>query len=673
MSADLVRQGRILPLEQRLPVPTDVKVYIPYNEIGVYGGSIRTYGTGLLYHDSTGLQYGLDMSGDGLSLVPGIFKTFEVSQDGRRLTFQLRKGARWSDGYPHTMEDVRFALEDLMLNKELMPGLPNDLRSPITGNDFKVTFVDDQTFYITFDDPNWGITESSAMNIYSGIKGCPRCFVAPSHVYKRYHVKYNAAEIPTLLTKYNQPDWVRMITTIRNVRAFTGIPSEPVPTTFDPSYIYKGEHYISWMGGWVIRELGENSLIQTRNHYFVGVDPEGNQLPYADEFASFKVESREVAMFRMMAGEMDWNRNGMVLNEMPLYIANMEKGDYSLFKHDSPDGADSTLTVNQEFVQDPEIGALLRTKDFRIALSLAWDRNATNETVASGLGTPRNMVPHESTPYFPGQDWTTLDITYDLARAKKIMADLGYTDANGDGFLDRKDGRGPLTLFSQQTADYFPYIQMHQANWARLGIRLDIKEGAPYTGQRKIDPTEYFEMWSSSEGGSNPWSSGNQRIAPIATHQGAAAIGTYYSTRGEQGMAPTGPDSRYTDAMGKTAPVGTYPADISGNLKKLQDLLTDGWTVSMLSPERVALGKEMSVINAQEKYQIGGLAFSGAFRSMQERRNNLRNMPLNWSPASSYSLEQFYFEDGRDNMHNTGNKSRKYKSISFLDPNYWNQ
>ncbi|MBM3934505.1 MAG: hypothetical protein FJ319_09420 [SAR202 cluster bacterium] len=666
MSADLVRQGEILPIEQRLPVAEDVKVMIPYDEIGVYGGTVRVTATSLQFVDSTGLQYGLGMDGQGLNLVPELFTSFTHSQDGRVFTFTIPRGARWSDGYPFTMEDVRFAMEDMMLNKELMPGLPEQLRSPITGKDMKFTVVDDHTFTVAFDDPNWSFAESSAINIFTGVKGCPRCFFAPSHVYKRYHIKYNAAEMPALLTKYNQPDWIKLVTTIRNVRGFTGIPSTAVPTTYDPAYIYKGEHYIPWMGGWITKEFSDNHIIQERNHYFFGVDPEGNQLPYTDFFNTYRVESREVAVFRMMAGESDWLRQDMVLNEMPLYISNMEKGDYSIYKHDSPDGADSTLTVNQEFTADAELGALLRT-----ALSLAWDRNSTNETVASGLGIPQNMIPHQSTPYFPGEEFRTLDTQYDLARAKQIMADLGYTDANGDGFLDRKDGRGPLTLFSQQTVTYFPYIQMQQNDWAKLGIKLDIREDAPSTGQRALNPSEYFEMWSSTEGGTNPWSSSNQRVAPIAAHQGAPAIGTYYATRGETGMSPTGADPKYTDALGKQAAAGTYPADITGSLKKLQDLMTEGWTVSMLSPERIALGKEMFKINAQEKYQIGGLAFSGIFRALQEKRNNFRNVPKNWSPASAYPREQFYFEDGLDNISHNGNRSEKYTSISFLSPNYW--
>ena len=199
MSAALAVQGKILPLAERIPDWDNVFILPPGDEIGVYGGTIRTTQKAPVALTDTGFQYGLAMSPDGLLLVPSIFKTFLSNAQGTEFTFQIRKGARWHDGYPHTMEDVRFALEDLLLNKELMPTLPAVLRSPITGSDMRVTFVNDETFKVSFDDPNFSFQESSAMNIFSGMKGCPRCFISPSHVQKRYHIDYNEEEIPALL------------------------------------------------------------------------------------------------------------------------------------------------------------------------------------------------------------------------------------------------------------------------------------------------------------------------------------------------------------------------------------------------------------------------------------------------------------------------------------------
>ncbi len=673
MSAALVRQGAILPVDERLPDWENVFILPPGDEIGVYGGSLRSTGRNITQTDM-GMGYGLEMSPDGLLLVPSVFRVFEATDDGREFTFKIRKGARWSDGYPHTIEDIRFALEDLMLNKELMPGLPAVLKSPLTGNDMRVQFIDDTTFKVFFDDPNFSFMESSAMNIFSGIKGCPRCFISPSHIQKRYHIKYNNSEIPGILEANNQPDWVKNFSFIRNVRGFDGLPSEPIPTEFDVNYMYKGEnHYNPVFGGFWAREQkgGQEVHEFERNNYHPAIDPEGNQLPYMDEWIGINTESREVGIFRTMNGESDWNRWSLVTAEMPLYLANSEKGDYSVLKHDSPDGSDSTMVVNQEFTVDEELGHLLRTEDFRIALSKAWDRNGMNQALAAGLGTPQNMVPHPTTPYFPGEASRTIHADYDLDGAKALMAKMGYTDGDGDGFLDRKSDGKPLSMIFNATARYFPFGQWLAFDWAKLGIKMDVSEDAPYAGSRRVEPTEYFEMFSSTEGGANPWSSGNQRLVNIALHNGSPAIGQYFATRGEEGMAPTGGDAMYQDIYGNMAADGTYPADISGDMLTLQEKYADGQIVSMLSPLRVQLGKEMFKINAENQLKIGGLGYAGLFRALKIKRNNTRNVPKNWSPAGGHPMEWFYFEDGIDNLNHPGNRSKRYKSVNFLDPNYW--
>ncbi len=673
MSAAAVAAGTILPVDERLPDWENVFILPPGDEIGVYGGTLRTTRAGNITQTDMGMGYGLEMSPDGLLLVPSVFRVFESNETGDEFTFKMRNGARWSDGYPHTMEDIRFALEDLMLNKELMPGLPAVLRSPITGNDMRVQFIDDSTFKVFFDDPNFSFMESTAMNIFSGIKGCPRCFISPSHVQKRYHIKFNNAEIPAILEANNQPNWVKNFSFIRNVRGFEGPPSEPVPTAYDINYIYRGDnHYNPVLGGFWARsqKSGAESTEFERNHYHPSIDPEGNQLPYMDEWIGIRTESRDVGIFRTMNGESDWSRWDLQTSEMPLYLQNSVQGDYSVLKHDSPDGADSTFVNNQEYVDDPEIGQLLRTRDFRIALSVAWDRNGANQSLASGLGTPQNMVPHPSTPYFPGEHWRILDTDYDLNRAKSLLTKMGYTDGDGDGYLDRKDGGGALTMFFQSNSHY-PFVEWLQSDFKALGIKLDIAEGSSGAGNRSLPPTEYFEFFSSTEGGTNPWSNAWNRVAPTTSDAQGPAIGQYYATRGEEGMPPTGPDAKYTDVYGNMAPDGTYPADISGHMLRLQELITEGWTVSLLSPKRVAAGQELFRINSEQKYKIGGVAFAGLFRALKIKRNNMRNVPKNWSPAGGHPVEWFYFEDGIDNFNNPGNRSKRYTTVNFLDPNYW--
>lgn len=675
-SAALVRSGEILPLEERLPVHEDIWVIAPYDEIGVYGGTMRitTHHIKTLDHLAVTSLVNGDPTGTS---EPRIIKGWEVSEDGRMYTFTNRRGARWSDGYPMTIEDVRFAMEDLMYNTELNPNLPAELKSQITGNPAQFALVDDVTWTIEFDDPYFDLASSRHMWGSSKTRGCPRCYYAPSHIYKRYHEKYNPDEISSLMEQYQRDNARALFNTIDNIRSGPGNDwrqTGPIPTEFDPDFIYKGDIYTPAMSELIQSRCCEGGRAAVRNHYFIGVDPEGNQLPYIDEQILILTEDRIVGVFRAMNGENDYYGGSMILGELPLYMANMEKGDYSVYIFRSPAGNDSATAVQNEFVQDPEMGQLLRTKDFRKALSIAADRDEMNHVVASGIGTPQQWIPHPITPYFPGQEYADLDTDYDLDGAKALLGKMGYADADGDGFLDRKDGSGPLSLHYVASSTYVPHLEVLQDHWGRLGIKVTVEEGNS-SGVRRAEPELPFEHHISLYA-MNQWSvQWTRAFAGTSGSPLGAAMGDYWASFGKSGMAPTGGDPMYTDAYGNMAPDGTYPADITGNVKRMQDIWRTGiQTGPVLHPERVEMGKEFWRISAEEKYNIGYLAFMGIVRGMTMKRNNLRNVPKNHVALEAKGiLGAYYFEDGLDNINNLGNRSRKYRSVHFLDPDYWTQ
>ncbi|MCY4527498.1 MAG: ABC transporter substrate-binding protein, partial [Chloroflexi bacterium] len=255
-SAALAKSGDILPLEERLPVHEDIWVIAPYDEIGVYGGNMRitTHHIKTLDH----LAVTSLVNGDPIGASePRLIKGWEVSEDGRKYTFTNRRGARWSDGYPMTIEDVRFAMEDLMYNTELNPNLPAELKSQITGNPAQFAVVDDVTWTIEFDDPYFDLASSRHMWGSSKTRGCPRCYYAPSHIYKRYHAKYNPDEIDALMAEYEQDNIRGLQNRVDNIRTGPGNDwrqTGPIPTEFDPNFIYKGDIYTPAM----------SELIQTR-------------------------------------------------------------------------------------------------------------------------------------------------------------------------------------------------------------------------------------------------------------------------------------------------------------------------------------------------------------------------------------------------------------------------
>ena len=669
-SAELVKEGKILPVEERLPIQEDVLVILLDNEVGIYGGTMRLTASIPGRIDSLTTTGCFRRDADGIGRVVGICKDMKLSADGRTYSFTLRRGARWSDGYPLTMEDFRFAWEELNLNREYIPRLPLTLINPITGNGPKFNVIDDLNWTLTFDSPTFNLIESKSGAIYSGTKSCQGgnpCFYSAGHVYKRYHPKYgDEDEIRQLTRFYSRDTWKGLMEEMQRKRHFLGVQSKPVPTEFDPEYIYDGDHYAPWPGGYVTTELSDSRNEYDRNHYFMGVDPLGNQLPYMDGVVSYQVESREVAVFRCMAGECDLGSGDLILQEVPLYLANAQKGDYSLEIYRAAAGGDTTVLVNQEYNEDPELGEAMRTHDFRLALSYGWNRNTTNETVLAGLGSPQNWTPHPTTPYYPGEEWAQLDLGYDPEKSKQLLAGLGYTDGDGDGYVDRKDGTGPLTLYFEAYDQHFSIIELLRADWEKIGVKLTIREGArAYRAAERNK--QYFVMLSSSYG-DNPWQVAWTRLVPLVRgNQLAPTIGEAYQTHFREGMS-IGPSPDFLPQ----APADTFPADASGKLRYMQDLWTEGRGIAQFSARRVELGKDIYRTVAESKYHIGGLAFTGIFRGMRMRRNNVRNTPKNHFPSGfGGTREAFYFEDGIDNLNNEGNRSRKYTSVHFLDPDYW--
>ena len=102
--AEMVKAGQLPPVEERLP--EEVKVVKPPHGIGVYGGTWRVTATGGGPRNG---RYWDKKNADEVSRHIPHVGFFTISEDGRTYTYRNRKGLKWSDGMPLTMEDVRFS------------------------------------------------------------------------------------------------------------------------------------------------------------------------------------------------------------------------------------------------------------------------------------------------------------------------------------------------------------------------------------------------------------------------------------------------------------------------------------------------------------------------------------------------------------------------------------
>ena len=67
----------------------------------------------------------LDYDAD-LQAIPSLAESWDVSEDGKTVTFNLQKGVKWHDGEDFTSEDVKFTVEELL--SKIHPRGPNSFR-----------------------------------------------------------------------------------------------------------------------------------------------------------------------------------------------------------------------------------------------------------------------------------------------------------------------------------------------------------------------------------------------------------------------------------------------------------------------------------------------------------------------------------------------------------------
>jgi peptide/nickel transport system substrate-binding protein len=130
MLAEMVAAGDLPTVDERLPM--NPLVLSPVHDIGQYGGTMRVYHSSLgnWWHEC---QYGhspLRWIDDGLGIGPGMVEEWESNADASEWTLYFRKGLKWSDGEPCTVDDVLYWWNDLVNNVEHSDA-PPDFGRPV--------------------------------------------------------------------------------------------------------------------------------------------------------------------------------------------------------------------------------------------------------------------------------------------------------------------------------------------------------------------------------------------------------------------------------------------------------------------------------------------------------------------------------------------------------------
>ncbi|MGC9522016.1 MAG: ABC transporter substrate-binding protein [Anaerolineae bacterium] len=475
--ADLVASGDLPPVDERLPA--NPLVLEPLNEIGTYGGTVRTFYSweGHLLE----CQYGhsaVRWIDDGLDIAPGMCESWSTNEDNSEWTLVFRKGLKWSDGEPVTVDDVLFWWEDMVLDPDHSDA-PPDFGTSAAGTLVEFIKEDDYTLTLKYDTPAPLTLKRLAMWVNAGIG--PR-WIVPKHYVEQFHPKYND----------EYPDYEE----------------------FDLRQNNKTNPDMPVLNPWMLTRY-EPSLRQVfeRNPYYYAVDPEGNQLPYIDGIDAEFIDDAEVQKLRIMQGDIDWNHfHRITLADVGTLRDSEESGNYEVRFWDSGSGTGMMYFWNHDH-PDEKLRELYRNPKFKQAMSHAMDRPRIKTVVyyETGMLTTGTMSPKAIEFNFNAeaqalyQEARDAYVDYDPELAMSLLDEIGVVDATGDGFRDFPDG-SPLEVVIDVQADAgdecMRSLEIVSENWREIGLNVIINQmpGAEFGVSWEAGQLSIHTNWEVGDG-----------------------------------------------------------------------------------------------------------------------------------------------------------------------------
>lgn len=432
--SEQVSQGRLPEVSDRLPEAP--LVVVPLEEVGRYGGRLRRALTGDIVQ-TPGVSKTMDVNllgynrplptGIGLAMAEG----YSFEDGGRTAIFRIRKGIRWSDGVPFTVDDILFWYYDLHLNDNARASVLPSRIWFIDGKPIKMEKVDDYTLRVSSHKPMGRILNAFA----GGVVARPR------HVMKPMHPKYNPTE---------------------NYETF-----RDSTTTAQMLYNTKFPTLGPWMPSqW---DRGQRILFK-RNPYFWQVDSAGNQLPYADEIEFTVIQDTQVIMLKFINGEIDLFGRYARIDMFPALKSEERKGKFKLFLSGPTSGPAFYLNWDSP---TENVRNAFRDKRVRMALSHGMNREEINEVLFFGLMQPMGYSFGPLSPYYDdtlAQAYTAFDP--DLSR--RLLEEAGYTDSDRDGYREYADG----SVFSfnvDVTASVGTDVaELVAEQWKEIGVKMNL-------------------------------------------------------------------------------------------------------------------------------------------------------------------------------------------------------
>lgn len=323
-----------------------------------------------------------------MRVIPDLAESWEERDGGRVFVFYLKRDIKWSDGYPFTADDVVFTFRDIYLN----PEIPNS-----TGDMFRgvlKTPEDRKSFVSKLDDHTVEFRLPRPFAPFLNALSAP---ILPKHKLEK-HVREK-----TFMTAWN----------------VNTDPKEIVGT-----------------GPYILKRYVKGVLVEyAANPHYYERDQQGRKLPYIKSRVGFIVQDPDTALLKYSLGEVDI----MSVRPQDVLFMSRVRGSKLFDMGPTPSTTFLVFNMNPEADIPPHKLSWFQNREFRRAISHAIDREGMCYLVYNGLAEPLyGPITPANRPYYTDGLFPIYE--YNLKKAKNILTQLGFSDRNGDGWLEDPEG-----------------------------------------------------------------------------------------------------------------------------------------------------------------------------------------------------------------------------------------
>ena len=388
---------------------------------------------------------------------PALADSWSVASDQKTWTFKLRKNLHWSDGQPLTSDDVVFTWNEVMYNPKFNQTTYELFR--LGGKNFDVTRIDDITVRVVTPE-----VFAPFLEYFGSVVILPRHILGRAIAANQFDNTYTLGSNPANI-----------------------VGSGPFRLKdFEPGKMVRLE----------------------RNPEYWTVDKHGHRLPYFDEVQLVVAASPDIFQALFLQGKTDayesirtedWPQfQSAAAANKQMRLIDLGVGvqrDFLWFNENTGTGANGKPFV------DPVKLKWFRDKRFRQAMSCAINRDQIIHQVYDGRA--KAVYGFLSSDNKKWNNPSVPEYTYDLSKARALLADVGMTNHASDGALEDADGNAVKfsLLYARENPAREKIATLVAAALKQLGIQVTPEAADFRTLLTRINVTMDYECATMGLGG----------------------------------------------------------------------------------------------------------------------------------------------------------------------------